>query len=201
MNSLWFLSLSISLACALLATLQQHRIYSYLSTQALQSRPSRRARMHMLRYQGIAKMSFFRISDITNALMHFPLFLFFSGLLIYLFNVNRIAFCAIVWFIVASAMIYLIVTLMPACRISGSPFSALVCQAFAAIIRWIFDALKFSKRVPYPDTQYFKFLHKIKLKGYTKGFRIISKYRLPDSGLDDRQGGQSRTGMDFSEIL
>jgi Family of unknown function (DUF6535) len=182
-NSLWFLSLSISLACALLATLQQYWIHAYLATQALQSKPARRARMHMFRHQGIAKMSFVRISTITNALMHFSLFLFFTGLLIYLFNVNQIAFYAIVWFTVTSAMIYLIITLMPVCYINtpcGSPFSPPVCQALAAIIRWIFDGLNSFRRVKHPDTKYIDFLRKIKSKGYTNAYFKIGSELSPD---------------------
>jgi Family of unknown function (DUF6535) len=170
-NSLWFLSLSISLAGALLATLQQHWIHSHIAAQAFKSRPSRRARMHVFRHQGIANKGFIGISTITNALIHLSLFLFFAGLLIYLFNVNHIAFYAVFWFIATFAMIYLIITLMPTCRINtpcSSPFSPLVCQAFAAIILWIFDTVNSFNQVKYPETEYLGILRQIKSKGYMK---------------------------------
>ncbi|KAH9965091.1 hypothetical protein BGW80DRAFT_1462630 [Lactifluus volemus] len=132
-------------------------------------RPSSHARMHMFRNQGINKSGFFWLFIINDALIQISLFLFFTGLLIYLFNINQIAFYAIVWFIVTSAMIYLIITSMPAYCIDtpcGSPFSILVCKAFAAIIRWLFVALNSFKRVEYPDTEYFHYLQDINRMGY-----------------------------------
>jgi Family of unknown function (DUF6535) len=167
-NSLWFLSLSISLVCALLATSQQQWIRSYIEiTQTPQILPQHRARIHAF-LSRIMYKDFFRVLGITGVLIHLSLFLFLLGLLIYLFNTNHTVFCAIVWFIMTSAMVYLIITLMPACRIGTpyrSPFSGPICRAFAAIIYGIVRTLNSFIRVQYATSKHFRQLEGICLKG------------------------------------
>ncbi|KAH9960750.1 hypothetical protein BGW80DRAFT_923098 [Lactifluus volemus] len=145
-NSLWFLSLSISLVCGVLVTSQQHWIHSYMMvTQAPQIPPRRRARIHAFRFRGIMNSGFFMAFDITGILIHISLFLFFIGLLIYLFNINPILFYAVVWFLGASAMAYLIVALMPIYRIDspyGSPLSFLLYWPFSGALYAILRILK-----------------------------------------------------------
>ncbi|KAI0245378.1 hypothetical protein BJV78DRAFT_1139053, partial [Lactifluus subvellereus] len=90
-NSLLFLSLVISLTCAMLATLLQQWARRYLRvTQLPRCSPHRRARMRAFFSHGVDR---FRLSWVVEALptlVHLSLFLFFAGLLIYLFNINHI---------------------------------------------------------------------------------------------------------------
>ncbi len=56
------------------------------------------------------------------ALLHLSLFLFFVGFLIFLFNVNRIFFDYVIWWIVLFLVVYACTTLLPILR-KNSPYS------------------------------------------------------------------------------
>ncbi|KAH9965098.1 hypothetical protein BGW80DRAFT_759643 [Lactifluus volemus] len=145
-NSLWFLSLLISLVCGVLVTSQQHWIHSYMMvTQAPQIPPRRRARIHAFRFRGIMNSGFFMAVDLTSALIHISLFLFFIGLLIYMSNINFTLFCTVAWFLGVSAMAYLIVALMPIYRIDspyGLPLSFMLYRPFSGALYVILRILK-----------------------------------------------------------
>ncbi|KAI0246412.1 hypothetical protein BJV78DRAFT_1135221, partial [Lactifluus subvellereus] len=85
-NSLWFLSLAMSLTGAMLATLQQQWARRYLRmTQPPRSSPHERARMREFFSNGVDKLRFSWAVEAVPTLIHMSLFLFFIGLLIYLF--------------------------------------------------------------------------------------------------------------------
>ena len=113
-NSLWFSSLAISLTCAMLATLLQQWARRYLRvTQPPRYTPQHRARIRAFYEDGVDKL---RLSWAVRALpsmIHFSLFLFFAGLLIYLFNVSHPVFFAVVWWVGISTVAYLGITVMP----------------------------------------------------------------------------------------
>ncbi|KAH9965097.1 hypothetical protein BGW80DRAFT_759609 [Lactifluus volemus] len=113
-------------------------------TQASQIPPRRRARIHAFRLRTMDSGVFMAI-DITSVLIHTSLFLFFIGLLIYLFNINHTLFCAVAWFLGISAAAYLIVSLMPLYRIDspyGSPLSFLLLWPFSGALYAILRILK-----------------------------------------------------------
>ncbi|KAH9982809.1 hypothetical protein BGW80DRAFT_1482366, partial [Lactifluus volemus] len=85
-NSLWILSLVISLTCAILAILLQQWSYRYVNvTQYPRLDIHHQARIHAILSRGIKKSSLMFIAETLPTLIHLSLFLFFSGLLIYLF--------------------------------------------------------------------------------------------------------------------
>jgi Family of unknown function (DUF6535) len=113
-NSLWFLSLCISLTGAMISTLQQQWARRYLKlTQPPRSSPHDRARMREFFANGVDSLHFSRVVEAVPTLIHLSLFLFFAGLLIFLFNVNQSVFFAVVWWVGVSAMAYLAITFMP----------------------------------------------------------------------------------------
>ncbi|KAH9960754.1 hypothetical protein BGW80DRAFT_923121 [Lactifluus volemus] len=183
-NSLWFLSLSISLVCGVLVTSQQHWIRSYMMvTQAPQIPPRRRARIHAFRYRGIMNSGFFMAFDITGILIHISLFLFFTGLLIYLFYINFTLFCAVAWFLGASAMAYLIVALMPIYRIDSPydlPLTFLLIWPFTGALYAILRIL--NSIIPAGDTasEYLRHLETMYSKGYSKAFTDSALKHSPD---------------------
>ncbi|KAI0245473.1 hypothetical protein BJV78DRAFT_1106382, partial [Lactifluus subvellereus] len=84
-NSLWFLSLAISLTCAMLATLLQQWARRYLRiTQPPRYSPHKRARIRAFFAHGVEKFHLSRAADVLPTLVQLSLFLFFAGLLIYL---------------------------------------------------------------------------------------------------------------------
>ncbi|KAH9965093.1 hypothetical protein BGW80DRAFT_759519 [Lactifluus volemus] len=183
-NSLWFLSLSISLVCGVLVTSQQHWIRSYMMvTQAPQIPPRNRARIHAFRYRGIMNSGFFMTFDITGTLIHISLFLFFIGLLIYFFHINFTLFCAVAWFLGASAVAYLILALMPIYRIDspyGSPLSFLLYWPFTGALYAILHIL--NSIIPAGDTasEYLHRLETIYSKGFPKAFLDSALKHSPD---------------------
>ncbi|KAH9955099.1 hypothetical protein BGW80DRAFT_1566319 [Lactifluus volemus] len=114
-NSLWFLSLTISITCAMLATLMQQWARRFLRvTQPPQLSPSGRARIRAFYSGGVEKFHLSSAVEVLPTLIHLSLFLFFAGLLVYLFNVHHFVFLAIVWWVGVSSLAYLAITFMPA---------------------------------------------------------------------------------------
>ncbi|KAH9952550.1 hypothetical protein BGW80DRAFT_1123776, partial [Lactifluus volemus] len=89
-NSLWFLSLVIALTCALLATMLQQWARRYLTiTQPARYIPHKRASIRAFFANGVEKFHLPWSVEALPALLHLSLFLFFTGLVIYLFNINH----------------------------------------------------------------------------------------------------------------
>ncbi|KAH9980789.1 hypothetical protein BJV74DRAFT_981447 [Russula compacta] len=90
-NSLWFLSLVISLTCAMLATSSQQWARRYLRiTQPARCSPHKRARMRAFFANGLEYFHVAQVAETLAALVHISLFLFAVGLVIYLFNINHL---------------------------------------------------------------------------------------------------------------
>ncbi|KAH9971417.1 hypothetical protein BGW80DRAFT_1460671 [Lactifluus volemus] len=113
-NSLWFLSLVISLTCALLTTLLQQWARRYVRiTQPPRSRLQKRAPIRAFFHNGVEKFHLPWSVEALPALLHLSLFLFFSGLVIYLFNINHTVFTVVVWWVAVAGTLYACITLMP----------------------------------------------------------------------------------------
>ncbi|KAF8263892.1 hypothetical protein EI94DRAFT_1519046, partial [Lactarius quietus] len=87
-NSLWFLSLVISLTCALLATLLQQWARRYLRVTQSRYSPHKRARIRAFFAEGVEKLLLPWTVETLPTLLHMSLFLFFAGLVVFLSNVN-----------------------------------------------------------------------------------------------------------------
>ncbi|KAH9971338.1 hypothetical protein BGW80DRAFT_454199 [Lactifluus volemus] len=123
-NSLWFLSLVISLTCALLATLLQQWARRYLTvTQPPHLSPHKRARIRSFFADGVNKFHLPLVVETLPTLLHVSLFLFFSGLLVFLFNINHTTFSIVAWWVGLCGAIYGCITLLPIFR-HDSPYYA-----------------------------------------------------------------------------
>ncbi|KAN0140454.1 hypothetical protein V8E53_001663 [Lactarius tabidus] len=91
-NALWFLSLVISLTCALLATLLQQWARRYLKVTHSRYCPHKRARIRAFFSEGVKKLLLPLTVETLPILLHISLFLFFSGLVVFLWNVNMTIF-------------------------------------------------------------------------------------------------------------
>ncbi|KAH9970797.1 hypothetical protein BJV74DRAFT_738482, partial [Russula compacta] len=121
-NSLWFLSLVISLTAALLATSLQQWARRYVRiTQPARCSPEKRARMRAFFADGVDRLHIPWAVEGLPTLVHLSLFLFFSGLLIFLFNVNHTVFGWAIWWIGVFLAVYGWVTVMPIFR-HDSPY-------------------------------------------------------------------------------
>ncbi|KAF8495930.1 hypothetical protein F5888DRAFT_1598874, partial [Russula emetica] len=113
-NSLWFLSLVISLTCALLALSTQQWARRYLRvTQPEGCTPEKRARMRALFANGLDILPHDWVVEGLPTLLHLSVFLFFAGLAIFLFNINQAVFSSVFWWIGLFSIIYALITLLP----------------------------------------------------------------------------------------
>ena len=129
-NSLWFLSLAISLTCALLATLLQQWARRYLTvTHQPRHSPHKRARICAFLADGVDKLHLPWAVETLPTLLHLSLFLFFSGLLVFLFNIHHTVFSVVAWWVGLSVGIYGCITLMPIFRPDSPYYSPLSSSA------------------------------------------------------------------------
>ncbi|KAH9986143.1 hypothetical protein BJV77DRAFT_923939, partial [Russula vinacea] len=112
-NSLWFLSLVMSLTGALLAVFIQQWAQSYLEATQGRHSPKERARIRVFHAEGLENLYLNRVTRAVPILIHISLFLFFSGLPIFLFNVNRTVFNVVVTWLALCIAGYSCFTLMP----------------------------------------------------------------------------------------
>jgi hypothetical protein len=144
-NSLWFLSLAISLTYALLATSLQHWARRYLSmTQLQRSSPHKRARIRAFFADGIDKFHLSWAIKALPTLLHASLILFFAGLLIFLFNINHVVFRVVISWVGLSAGIYVYHTVLPMFRsdsLSYTPLSLPLWFLYTALPYGVFRIL------------------------------------------------------------
>ena len=120
-NALWFLSLVISLTCALLATLLQQWARRYLKITQSRYSPHKRARIRAFFAEGVEKSLLPWAVEILPSLLHISLFLFFAGLVVYLCNVNLTIFKLVLSWVSLCTALYGCITCIPIIR-HGSPY-------------------------------------------------------------------------------
>ncbi|KAI0252033.1 hypothetical protein BJV78DRAFT_1154009 [Lactifluus subvellereus] len=138
-NALWSLSLVISLVCALLATLLQQWARRYLRITQTAHNPRRRARIRELMVKGVEKLRLRWMVEALPALLHVSVFLFLSGFVIFLYNINHTIFVIMVACVGACTGVYLCIGLLPIIRYDSpyyTPFSTLVWVAMTGVL-WL----------------------------------------------------------------
>ena len=115
-NILWFLSLSLSVACALGATLVQQWARNYLLTTQLPSSPQRRARVRTYLFQGVQRFRLVTVVNTVPVLLHASVFLFFAGLVQFLFQINNSLAYVLLGCVIVYAKAYVALTLLPLFR-------------------------------------------------------------------------------------
>ncbi|KAI9436106.1 hypothetical protein BJY52DRAFT_1387453, partial [Lactarius psammicola] len=112
-NVLWFLSLILSLTCALSATLMQQWARRYQELARRRGAPHRRARVRAYIFDGISKFGMARAVATMPILLHVSVFLFFAGLVDFLFPIDTKVSYFTLAFIVVFALAYVFLTLLP----------------------------------------------------------------------------------------
>ncbi|KAJ6462286.1 hypothetical protein C8R47DRAFT_993149, partial [Mycena vitilis] len=112
-NALWFISLGLSLTCALVATLLEQWARDFLHRADMRSAPVLRARILSYLYYGLKRFSMHTVVDIVPLLLHASLLFFFGGLIGFLIPVNAaISFIAGILLTIVIG-IYAVLTLLP----------------------------------------------------------------------------------------
>ncbi|KAH9010777.1 hypothetical protein EDB85DRAFT_1189429 [Lactarius pseudohatsudake] len=112
-NVMWFLSLVLSLTCALSATLMQQWARRYQELARRRGAPHKRARMRAYIFDGIKGFRMTRAIEAMPMLLHLSVFLFFAGLIEFLIPINTtVAYFTLGW-IALFALAYVILTILP----------------------------------------------------------------------------------------
>ena len=123
-NALLFLSLVVSLTCALLATMLQQWARRYLRfTQRPKDNPHDRARIRAFFLHGVDTFHVSWVVEALPTLLHLSIGLFFSGILVWLFDINHPVFRSVGSWAALSASAYICITLLPIFR-PNSPYCA-----------------------------------------------------------------------------
>ncbi|KAF8470277.1 hypothetical protein DFH94DRAFT_214631 [Russula ochroleuca] len=190
-NSLWFLSLVMSLSCALWATSLQQWARRYIRlTQPERCSPERRARMRGFFAKGVKKMHIPWAVEGLPTLLHLSLFLFFGGLVIFLFNINQEVFTYVVCWIGVFSMVYVLITVLPLIRLHSpyyTPLSILAQLPYAGILYATFKVL--ASVTSHYDRHFFTSWHYRNLRDRYRGWmlggvEVIAEEMALDQSLD-----------------
>ena len=129
-NSLWFLSLVINLTCAVLANLLQHWARKYLKVirQRYTASPPMRARSRAFYAEGVESFFLPSVFEALPAMLHLSVFLFFAGLVVFLWSFDPTISKLILSWIGGCGALYGYLTLIPIFRHDSpyhTPFSSL----------------------------------------------------------------------------
>ncbi|KAJ7663463.1 hypothetical protein B0H17DRAFT_952683, partial [Mycena rosella] len=112
-NILWFISLGLSLTCALVATLVEQWAREFMHKADMRSAPIIRARVFSYLYYGLKRFEMHMLVEITPLLLHASLLFFFAGLVAFLIPVNTVITVITAILLSVVAALYLILTILP----------------------------------------------------------------------------------------
>ncbi|KAF8256988.1 hypothetical protein EI94DRAFT_127771, partial [Lactarius quietus] len=112
-NLTWFLSLVLSIVAALNATLFQQWSRRYLELTRHRVAPHKRARTRAYMFHGIESFKMSRMVKAMPVVLHLSIFLFFVGLIDFLWNTNNTIGYWIFGVIAVFTLTYLVLTLSP----------------------------------------------------------------------------------------
>ena len=133
-NSLWFLSLVISVTCALLATLLQQWARRYLKVTQTRSSLHKRARIRSFFAEGVENSHLSTVVEALPTLIHVSVSLFFAGLAVFLWNVNLTIFTLVLSWIGVCTALYGCITLIPMFR-HNSPYYSPLTELARPVVR------------------------------------------------------------------
>ncbi|KAK7018597.1 hypothetical protein R3P38DRAFT_2983423, partial [Favolaschia claudopus] len=112
-NILWFISLGLSLASALIATLVEQWSREFVQRTDLLPSPVKRARIFAYLYYGLQRFRMHAVVSAIPLLLHLSLLCFFGGLIAFLFPVNNAVAYVAAALLAIIAVLYTTVTVLP----------------------------------------------------------------------------------------
>jgi hypothetical protein len=159
-----------------MATLLQSWARRYIwMTQLVRCSPDKQACVRAFIANGVDKHHVAMAVEALATLVHLSLFVFFVGLLIYLFNINHTVFSTAVCSIALSTAVYVCITLMPVfCHSSpyGTPLSPISWLICTSVLFSVFRVLvAFRRQFSHEKREHFLFLM-LQYRGWlTRGAR------------------------------
>ncbi|KAI0314221.1 hypothetical protein OF83DRAFT_1032608, partial [Amylostereum chailletii] len=112
-NTLWFVSLGLSLFVALAATLMQQWSRCYLHAARRRGPPHKRGPVHIHLYDGMKRFRIEGAVEVIIGLLHLSVFFFLAGLVDFLFVISPTVARAFLPFVGCGACIYMALTVLP----------------------------------------------------------------------------------------
>ncbi|KAJ7728462.1 hypothetical protein B0H16DRAFT_241114 [Mycena metata] len=112
-NALWFVSLGLSLSCALIATLVEQWAREFQHKAEMRSAPIIRARIFTYLYYGLKRFHMHLVVDLIPLLLHASLIIFFAGLVAFLVPVNRGIMVLSAFILALVVLVYSVLTVLP----------------------------------------------------------------------------------------
>ena len=147
-NALWFLSLVVSLTCALLATLLQQWARRYLKVTQSRYTLDKRARISAFLAEGVDNLLLPWIVEVLPTLLHISLFLFFAGLVVFLWNVSLTIFKLVLSWVGICTALYGCITVMPIFRHDSPYLTPLSLPAWHIVTRISCLTFRALRRLP-----------------------------------------------------
>ena len=122
-NAMWVLSLILSIACALLATLMQQWARQYVQLPKLPAIPRERANVRSFLFFGLQQFGMSYAVELIPTLLHLSVFLFFAGLVIFFFTYSRAVAIITSISVGVFSIAYIALTLLP-CVYLNCPYRA-----------------------------------------------------------------------------
>jgi hypothetical protein len=140
-NTLWFLSLAISITCALLAMLLQQWARRYLKVTQSRYSLHKQARIRSFFAEGVEKSFLPLAVEALPTLLHVSLFLFFAGLVVFLWNVHLTIFKSVLSWVGLCTALYGCITVVPIFHHDSpyyTPLTPLARLVLVVILRALF---------------------------------------------------------------
>ncbi|TCD67005.1 hypothetical protein EIP91_000685 [Steccherinum ochraceum] len=137
-NILWVLSLVVSLACALGATLIQTWTNRYTRLVSQFANVTHRAQQREFYFEGMKQSRLVVVAETLPGLLHLSLFLFLAGLVEFFFQIDVHVAWATLGAVIAVSAMYLALTLMPLIHASTpyqTPLSMRLPNALRRLVR------------------------------------------------------------------
>ncbi len=112
-NTLWFISLGMSTACALWATLMQQWTRRYVQVADRPYAQPKRARIRAFFADGVEKFALSAAVEVLPVLLHTSVLLFYIGLIDFLLNINHTVAFTMLSLVVLCVLVYLVLSIMP----------------------------------------------------------------------------------------
>jgi hypothetical protein len=146
-NTVWALSLVLSLSSALLAMLIQQWVRRYMELSLLPRLSSERARVRSYLFLGTLNFGVHHAVEAAPMLLHLSVFLFLTGLVMFFFIVHKTVAIVLSIFVGINGMVYFTLSVLPCIYRNcpyGTPVSSILwclwhASAFFAVfcLRWI----------------------------------------------------------------
>jgi hypothetical protein len=112
-NLLWFVSLGMSTACALWATLMQHWARRYVQVADRPYATPEQARIRAYFVKGVEKFGLATAVEVLPVLLHSSVLLFYIGLIDFLLNINFTVGVTLLSLVALCVLVYFILSIMP----------------------------------------------------------------------------------------